>query len=118
MKNLLLLLISTAYIAFIFYYQSIQRLPLWSLYLLATSNLLSFIFYGMDKLAAIKHWQRTPEKHFYALALLSGWPASVLGQIAFNHKTSKASFRRWFYFMSVVNVIIVMGYLLYWPNDR
>lgn len=79
---------------------------MWSLYLLATSNLLSFIFYSMDKLAAIKHWQRTPEKHFYALALLSGSPASVLGQIAFNHKTCKASFRRWFYFMSIVNVIM------------
>ena len=113
MKNLLLLLISTAYIVFIFYYQSIQRLPMWSLYLLAITNLLSFIFYGMDKLAAIKHWQRTPEKHFYVLALLSGWPASVFGQVVFNHKTSKVSFRRWFYFMSLVNATTVVGYLLY-----
>ncbi|MEL0659205.1 DUF1294 domain-containing protein [Psychromonas arctica] len=113
MKNLLLLLTSTAYIVFIFYYLSIQRLPMWSLYLLAITNLLSFIFYGMDKLAAIKHWQRTPEKHFYVLALLSGWPASVLGQIVFNHKTSKVSFRRCFYFMSLVNATTVVGYLLY-----
>ncbi|WP_160063062.1 DUF1294 domain-containing protein [Psychromonas sp. L1A2] len=116
MKNLLLLLISTAYIAFIFYYQSIQWLPVWTLYLLVITNLLSFIFYGMDKLAAIKCWQRTPEKHFYCLALLSGWPASILGQIVFNHKTTKVSFRRWFYFMSLINLTTVVGYLSYWLN--
>ena len=113
MKSLLLLISSVIYIAFIYYYQSIQRLPLWFIYGLIGCNLLSFIFYGMDKLAAIKQWQRTPEKHFYVLALCGGWPGSILGQITFNHKTTKPSFRRWFYIMSITNTVLVMYYLFY-----
>jgi len=116
MKNIFLLILAVIYIAAVIYYQSIQLLPIWVVYLLIASNTLSFLFYGMDKLAAIKHWQRTPEKHFYCLALLSGWPASLLGQIVFNHKTSKASFRRWFYMMSLINIGSVVAYLFYFPK--
>lgn len=116
MKNIFLLILGVIYIALVIYYQSIQALPLWGVYLLVASNILSFLFYGMDKLAAIKHWQRTPEKHFYCLALLSGWPASILAQIVFSHKTSKVSFRRWFYMMSLINIGLVVAYLFYFPK--
>ena len=113
MKNLLLLILSGFYIAALVYYQSIERLPLWFLNFFIACNALSFIFYGMDKLAAVKGWQRTRERHFYILALCGGWPGSVLGQIAFHHKTSKVSFRRWFYFMSVINLLLMTWYLFY-----
>ena len=112
MKNLFLLMISCIYIASIFYYQSIQQLPFWSIYFLLGSNILSFIFYGMDKLAAVKDWQRTPERHFYLLALCAGWPGSILGQIVFNHKTTKQRFRRWFYMMSLLNILLLGWYFL------
>ena len=112
MKNLLLLILSALYIAGIFYYQYLEELPLWLLYFLLACNVLSFLFYGMDKLAAIKHWQRTRERHFYILALCGGWPGSILGQIVFHHKTSKVSFRRWFYLMSSLHVGLVIIYLI------
>ena len=113
MKNLFLLLLAFGYVALTVYYQAIQRLPIWFLYLVIASNVISFLCYGLDKLAAVKQWQRTPEKHFYALALLTGWPGSVLGQVMFNHKTTKASFRRWFYFMSIINVMTTLAYLFW-----
>lgn len=113
MKNNVLLMISGVYTVFCFYFYSITKLPIWFIYLFIASNILAFIFYGMDKLSAIRQWQRTPEKHFYLLALLSGWPASLLGQIVFNHKTTKIKFRRWFYIMSFINVFLVLSYLIY-----
>lgn len=111
MKNLFLLIIATVYVGLVVYFQSIQRLPAWSIYWLIGVNVLSFICYGIDKLAAIKQWQRTPEKHFYIFALFSGWPGSVIGQLIFNHKTTKVSFRRWFYSMVIFNISAVLMYL-------
>jgi len=112
MKPFLLLIIAAFYIVSVVYSHSIQWLPLWFMVFFIACNIISFIFYGIDKLAAIKYWQRTPEKHFYVLALLGGWPGSILGQIVFNHKTSKISFRRWFYIMSSANVVLMTYYLL------
>lgn len=111
MKNVILLLASATYVFFITYCQKQQSLPIWLLYTCMISSGLSFIFYGMDKLAAIKNWTRTPEKHFFMLALLYGWPGSVLGQVVFNHKTKKASFRRWFYMMLMMNIVATVGYV-------
>ncbi|TEW53332.1 DUF1294 domain-containing protein [Psychromonas sp. RZ22] len=106
-------MIAVTYSAFIVYYQSIQLLPIIFLYFLVASSLLSFLFYGIDKIAAIKNWRRTPEKYFHLLALCSGWPGSILGQLLFHHKTTKASFRAWFYLMSLLNMSIVLLYFFY-----
>ena len=113
MKNILLLLIAMIYLALIVYYQTIDRLPVFLLYVLVVSNAISFILYGVDKFAAIKHKQRVPEKYFYSLALFFGWPASLLGQMIFNHKTTKARFRWRFYAMSLVNLISIALYIIY-----
>jgi len=113
MHKKLLILLAIIYVLAVFYFYTIQWLPGWSLILIAAINLLSVVFYGMDKLAAIKHWQRTPEKHFHGLALLSGWPGSLIGQILFNHKTTKVSFRRSFYMMIFLNVVGSLAYLYY-----
>ena len=117
MHKSLLIFFAILYVTAMFYFQSIQWLPSWSLIFLTSVNLLSVIFYGMDKLAAIKRWQRTPEKHFYCLALLSGWPGSLVGQRLFNHKTTKPAFRRLFYLMVFINLILTIGYLVYVNNQ-
>lgn len=111
MKNLILITFSVLYLTALYYLQSIEQLPLWFLLFFIVCNVLSFIFYGMDKLAAVKNWQRTRERHFYILALCGGWPGSVLGQLVFHHKTSKVSFRRWFYFMTSINLLLMGWYL-------
>ena len=112
MKNILLLMVSGFYMAALVYSQSIDRLSFEALLFFITCNVLGFIFYGMDKLAAVKGWHRSRERHFYVLALCGGWPGSVLGQIVFHHKTKKTRFRRWFYFMMVTNVL-TMGWYSY-----
>jgi uncharacterized membrane protein YsdA (DUF1294 family) len=111
MKNIFLLTASVFYLTSIIYYQSLYELPFIIIYVLAACNVAAFIFYGIDKLAAVKHWQRIPEKYFYLLALCFSWPGSLLGQIIFNHKTSKFSFRLRFYAMVVVNIILFAGVL-------
>ena len=116
MKNSLLLVIAVIYTAFCVYSYSKALLPSWLFYVFIVSNTLALIFYGIDKLAAIKHWRRTPEKHFYLLALFSGWPASIVGQIMFNHKTSKLSFRRWFFTMCFLNIVLVFVYFIYFST--
>lgn len=113
-KKSIPLLLCISFIAAMSYCFWVQWLPMWLLYVLIFINVLNFIFYGMDKLAAVKHWQRTPEKHFYLLALLGGWPSGILGQLVFNHKTSKLSFQRYFYGMMLLNISINMAYLYYY----
>ena len=112
MKNIFLLLLCSVYCLFIFYAHQQGQIPDLIVYGLCACNVVSILFYGMDKLAAMKQWQRTPEKHFYILALVGGWPGSIMGQIVFNHKTSKVSFRRWFYAMSLLNITLVVSYFL------
>lgn len=107
MKNITLLLIAAIYGCAIIYYQSIQLLPVIFVYLIVIVNSVSFVLYGVDKLAAIKSKSRVPEKYFYYLALLCGWPASLLGQMIFNHKTTKTIFRRWFFTMMWINLLVV-----------
>jgi len=112
MKNMALLSLSLLYWLVLFYSQQQGHISDVVFYALIACNALSVIFYGMDKLAAMKQWQRTPEKHFYLLAVCGGWPGSIIGQMIFHHKTSKVSFRRWFYAMMLLNISMLSGYLL------
>ncbi len=53
----------------------------------------SFVFYGVDKLLALKQYRRIPEISLLAWDLLGGWPGGLLGQSLFRHKTVKVSYR-------------------------
>lgn len=57
-------------------------------------NLLLFIAYWLDKEAARKSAQRTPEVNLHLLALIGGWPGGLLAQRMFRHKSSKRSFQQ------------------------
>jgi len=73
------------------------------LWLLLLLNLLSFLLYRNDKRAAIRGERRTPENTLHLLALLGGWPAALLAQQLFRHKTSKINFRIVFWFTVLFN---------------
>ncbi|MGL5239869.1 MULTISPECIES: DUF1294 domain-containing protein [Enterobacteriaceae] len=77
-------------------------------------NILTFLIYGADKLAARKSWQRVPEKTLLAFGLAGGWPAAWLAQQAFRHKTQKQPFRRWFFGSVVLNLAAVAAALYLW----
>jgi uncharacterized membrane protein YsdA (DUF1294 family)/cold shock CspA family protein len=63
----------------------------------------AFILYGLDKWAAKRKAQRTPESTLQFCALLGGWPGALLAQQVFRHKSSKRSFQITFWFTVVLN---------------
>ncbi|MGY0800189.1 DUF1294 domain-containing protein, partial [Lysobacter sp. A286] len=57
----------------------------------------SYIMYSLDKAAAGKNMQRTPESTLHSVDLLGGWPGALIAQQQFRHKTVKASFQQIFW---------------------
>lgn len=56
------------------------------------ANLLGFLSFGLDKLAAIRGDWRVPEARLLLLAALGGTPAIYLARWVFRHKTRKQPF--------------------------
>jgi len=61
----------------------------------AASNLLSYCLVLIDKERAVRGRtdMRVPEKIFFILALLGGWPLGILSCVHWRHKTQKISFQ-------------------------
>lgn len=87
------------------------RLPFAVLWLYIGMSVLSLIIYALDKSAAKKGGQRTPEKTLHLLSLGGGWPGAMYAQQLLRHKSSKKSFRVVFWLTVVIN-IAALGYLL------
>lgn len=68
---------------------------------------LSYIIYSLDKTAAGKDMQRTPESTLHFVDLLGGWPGALIAQQQFRHKTVKASFQTVFLASVLINVAVV-----------
>lgn len=67
-------------------------------------SLLSYGLYALDKAAARKGTQRTPEKHLHMIDLLGGWPGALIAQQQFHHKTIKQPFQFLFWITVVLNL--------------
>ena len=89
--------------------------PVWMGLLLA--NLLTFLIYGGDKLAARKGWRRVPETTLLLFGALGGWLGALLAQQLFRHKTQKQPFKTWFILSVALNLAAVLG-LWYWVYGR
>ena len=55
-------------------------------------NLAAFAAMGLDKRRAVSHRWRTPERRLIAYAALGGSVGSILGMLAFRHKTRHLKF--------------------------
>lgn len=86
-------------------------LPVLVLWIYLGMSAVSFGLYAIDKNAARKGDQRTPEKTLHWLALLGGWPGAMYAQQLFRHKSSKASFRIVFWVTLMLNVS-ALGFLV------
>ncbi len=64
----------------------------WGGYYLLVMNLLTFLVFGIDKLAAKMQKWRVPEKTLLGLAVLGGSVGAFIGMRCFRHKTRKAKF--------------------------
>lgn len=63
----------------------------------------ALLMYRLDKSAAQRGAQRTPESTLHAIALVGGWPGALVARQLFRHKTIKQPFRTVFWFTVVAN---------------
>ncbi|MBO7097518.1 MAG: DUF1294 domain-containing protein [Alphaproteobacteria bacterium] len=70
-------------------------------------NAVTVLAYGADKRAAIKKTWRVAENQLHLLEFLGGSPGAFLAQKIFHHKTKKASFRIFFFFVLAIQIVIV-----------
>ncbi|OAT43455.1 integral membrane protein [Hafnia paralvei ATCC 29927] len=84
-------------------------LVMWCLLL----NALTLIIYGIDKLAAVKSWQRVPEMTLLFFGLIGGWVGAILGQQIFRHKTQKQPYKTYFIITVILNLAVTLG-AMYW----
>ena len=71
----------------------------------ATTSLLTFILYWVDKRAAENGGHRTPEKTLHLLSLGGGWPSGLFAQRIFRHKSTKKSFQTTYWATVFLNLI-------------
>lgn len=91
------------------------QFPHWLWMWLLSVNLLTFLVYGADKLAACKRWQRVPEITLLLFGVVGGWIGGMLAQQLFRHKTQKQPFVTRFIFSVVLNLLAILaaGYWFY-----
>jgi uncharacterized membrane protein YsdA (DUF1294 family) len=77
--------------------------------LYAATSLLCFIAYGLDKRAAERGAQRTPERTLLLLGLAGGWPGGLVAQQVFRHKTVKGSFLAWYWASVALNLAALLS---------
>ncbi len=75
-------------------------------------SLLTFLVYWKDKSAARKDRWRTPESTLHLMALLGGWPGSLVAQQALRHKSRKGSFKLMLWLTITVNLSLLFWLLL------
>ncbi len=88
------------------------RVPGLGAYLVAI-NLATLLTYFYDKTAAVHDYVRVPERVMHLQAAAGGSPAAVLGQAAFRHKTTKASFRKTFWTIFITQIVLLTAWLCY-----
>lgn len=79
-------------------------------------NIVTFIYYGIDKWSAKKSWRRTPEIVLHGLALAGGSPVAFLSQKLFSHKESKTSFQVPYWLIVIIQVILICFYFFKWAK--
>lgn len=67
--------------------------------------MITFFYFGWDKMSAAKDWRRIRERTLWILMILGGSVGGLLGMRIFRHKTRKLSFQ-------VVVAVILMAQIL------
>jgi len=95
-----------------------KTLLLFLFFHLLSINFVTFVAYGVDKHAAIKHRWRIPENDLHTLEFLGGWLGAFIGQRFFHHKTVKKSFQRTYILMIVLEFAFVWFIIKYLGLNR
>ena len=78
----------------------------------ALSNVLGFLFMGIDKRRAKRNMRRIPEKTLFLFAILLGGIGSSLGMYTFRHKTKHWYFKVFFPMLAILDIAGVI-YLIF-----
>lgn len=81
------------------------------LYLLAI-NLFGFFIMWLDKRKAKKGSWRIPEKTLFIVTALGGGIGTIAGMYTFRHKTQKLNFVIGFPFITILEIIGIVWYLI------
>ncbi len=80
------------------------RIPYLLVAMYCIMSVVSYVLYFIDKRAAEREAQRTPENDLHLADLLGGWPGALIAQQQFRHKTIKQPFQSIFWMSVVVNL--------------
>ncbi len=91
--------------------------PLIVLGYLLLINLIAFVLMGWDKRQAQRKARRQSERSLLTVAAVGGSLGTYLGSRIWRHKTYKQSFRRPFYGILLVQVLLISALVyFYWAN--
>ncbi len=88
----------------------------WIVAALVAINLVTFALYGSDKRRAITERQRIPESVLHVLTAAGGTIGAWTGQRVFRHKTRDVKFRRVFF--AIVGLQVIVTGLWIWFQWR
>lgn len=71
-------------------------------------NVITFFAYGLDKIKAIKHQWRIPEKTLLSMAYCFGGIGAYAGMLYFHHKTNDKAFKYTVPIVCLVEIFILM----------
>jgi uncharacterized membrane protein YsdA (DUF1294 family) len=108
-EGILSFAIATCFLSIVGTSVFIERIHPAILGLYVVASLVTFIWYAIDKSAAQRGNQRTPENTLHLLALAGGWPGALVAQQKLRHKTKKQPFRIIFW----VTVMLNCGVYIY-----
>ncbi len=94
--------------------KSFIELELWiqtTILYLVIINIITFFYFGLDKIKA--HWdsRRIRERTLWILSLIGGSIGALLGMNFFRHKTKKASFQAGMAIILALQIVIVLQLL-------
>lgn len=75
-------------------------------------NIIGFFIMWLDKRKAIKGSWRIPEKTLFIITALGGGIGTTIGMYAFRHKTQKIQFVIGFPFITILEIITIMYFVL------
>lgn len=96
----------TYYIQYIKWWLGQQPISFILLYVLAI-NIVTYLLYVYDKKAAIHHQWRIKETILHVVMFIGGTIGAIIGQKQLRHKTQKRSFRRRFYLLIALQLILL-----------
>ncbi len=73
------------------------HLPAWRAMAVLAMSVITWLAYWIDKRAARRDAQRTPEATLHLLEFLGGWPGALIAQRGLHHKNRKRGYQRVFW---------------------